>query len=40
MRIGALGVLAFALAANVGNARADCKSEIEKTKNDWAALRA
>lgn len=39
MRIKALGILAFTLAASVGTARADCKSEIEKTKNDWAALR-
>jgi hypothetical protein len=26
-------------AAGVGTAYADCRSEIEKTKNDWAALR-
>jgi len=39
MRKVALGVFAFALAASMGTARADCKSEIEKTKNDWAALR-
>ncbi|RNJ48182.1 hypothetical protein D1O30_20450 [Methylocystis hirsuta] len=27
------------LAVGVGTAHADCKSEIEKTKSDWAALR-
>ncbi len=27
------------LAAGVGTAYADCRSEIEKTKSDWAALR-
>nr|CCD32006.1 Hypothetical protein SC2p1_00910 [Methylocystis sp. SC2] len=30
---------AFIIAAGVGTAYADCRSEIEKTKNDWAALR-
>ncbi len=27
------------LAASAGAASADCRSEIEKTKNDWAALK-
>lgn len=31
--------LACMLAVGVGTAHADCKSEIEKTKSDWAALR-
>lgn len=37
MRIFVL--LAGMVAAGVGTAHADCKSEIEKTKSDWAALR-
>lgn len=37
MRI--FGLLAGMVAAGIGTAHADCKSEIEKTKNDWAALR-
>ena len=39
MEIKAFGFLVFALFASVGIARADCKSEIEKTKSDWASLR-
>jgi hypothetical protein len=30
---------AFMLAASIGIAHAACKSEIEKTKNDWRALK-
>ncbi len=30
---------AIMIGAGVGAAYADCRSEIEKTKNDWAALR-
>lgn len=32
-------LLACMVAAGVGTARADCKSEIEKTRSDWASLR-
>lgn len=30
---------AIMVGAGVGAAHADCRSEIEKTKNDWAALK-
>lgn len=39
MRKRAFVLAASMLAMGIGTALADCHSEIEKTKNDWAALR-